>query len=787
MKTFRAFVIRLNRQAKILLAVVSAVLIIAAGSTDILLAAAQPPSSDTTVAPLLATDAPQVIPGRYIVVLKEGLGATAVEAAIAQSARAALLAAGQDAPADEAALTGAETLARADIDVTARYKAALIGFAAKLPPAAIEALRRNPDVAYIEADQVVTIRDTQPGATWGLDRIDQRDLPLNTLYTYSVAGAGVHAYIIDTGIRATHSQFTGRIGAGFTAISDGQGTNDCNGHGTHVSGTVGGSTYGVAKQVTLHPVRVIDCSGSGSDSGVIAGIDWVTANAPKPSVANMSLGGSISTALDAATRRSILSGVVYAIAAGNDNANACNDSPGRTAEALTVGASTNADARSSFSNYGTCLDLFAPGSSITSASNASDTATATWDGTSMASPHVAGAAALYLSANPTASSAQVAAALVANATSGKITSPGTGSPNLLLYTAFIGGSGTPTATYTPGPTPTATRTAVPTATRTATAVRTATATRTAVPTAVRTATTTRTPTAVRTATRTRTPTATRLATATRTATATRIATATRTPVPAATATPTTAPIATTTATPATACTNLVPNGDFEQGRQIWTESSAKGYALICTATSCGSAVLPRQGTYLAWLGGGHSETSELRQTLALPAGQSAILSLWHWITSSDYCGYDYAYVRVIAGGVTTTVKTINLCTSTQTNGWINTRLDLSAYAGQTITLVFRATTDSSLISSWFLDDVSITPTAACVRGVADADVLSADEVLAEIESLPNGGQPGGEDLSPSAEPKPEVPAGEADPHQRLEDRTPTEDRPLKLYLPIILG
>ena len=335
--------------------------------------------------------------------------------------------------------------------VTHTYTSVIDGFAGKLSDKALAALRKNPNVAYIEPDRPVQLDATQSPATWGLDRIDQRNLPLNNSYTYNATGQGVTAYIIDTGVLASHSEFGGRVASGYTAINDGRGTTDCNGHGTHVAGTVGGSTYGVAKGVRLVPVRVLSCSGSGSNSGVIAGVDWVTQNhtAGSPAVANMSLGGGISTALDTAVSNSIADGVTYALAAGNDSgANACNGSPSRVAAGLTVGSTTNTDARSSFSNIGSCLDIFAPGSSITSAWYTSNSATNTISGTSMATPHVAGAAALYLQSNPSASPATVSNALISSATTGKVTNPGSGSPNRLLY---VGGGSTPTPDPDPEP------------------------------------------------------------------------------------------------------------------------------------------------------------------------------------------------------------------------------------------------------------------------------------------------------------------------------------------------
>jgi subtilisin family serine protease len=241
----------------------------------------------------------------------------------------------------------------------------------------------------------------------------------------------VTAYIIDTGIKYSHSDFGGRATFGYDAV--GSGGVDCNGHGTHVAGTVGGTAYGVAKAVKLVGVRVLNCAGSGTNAGVIAGVNWVTQNAKKPAVANMSLGGGVSTALDNAVASSITSGVTYALAAGNSTANACNSSPSRVASAITVGATTSTDAKASYSNYGTCLDIFAPGSSIKSDWYSSDTATNTISGTSMASPHVAGAAALVLAANPSFTPAQVRDNLVNSSTPNKVTSPGTGSPNRLLY------------------------------------------------------------------------------------------------------------------------------------------------------------------------------------------------------------------------------------------------------------------------------------------------------------------------------------------------------------------
>jgi len=317
--------------------------------------------------------------------------------------------------------------------VTRRFDHALNGFSAYMTEQQAQALSEDSRVRFVEEDSLVEMFVTQSNPPWGLDRIGQRDLPLNQVYSYTTTGSGVNAYIIDTGIRRTHTQFGGRAFIGFDAIGDGQNTNDCNGHGTHVSGTVGGSTFGVAKSVRLFAVRVLSCSGSGSTSGVIAGVDWVTANHISPAVANMSLGGGVSSALDTAVRNSIASGVTYAIAAGNSNTNAANSSPARVTEAITVGASTINDARASFSNFGSVVDIFAPGAGILSASNGSDTATATLSGTSMATPHVAGVVARFLQANPGASPAQARNELVNQATLNRLSGIPTGTANRLLF------------------------------------------------------------------------------------------------------------------------------------------------------------------------------------------------------------------------------------------------------------------------------------------------------------------------------------------------------------------
>jgi len=433
---------------------------------------AQTAEDDTTPAnqvflPLVTGSTVQVaqagtpIPDQYIVVFKDDLVTAADVSAVA-----------------------ADLVAQGNGELLFTYDAALQGFAVRFPAATSAAtaasLKQDERVAYIEQDQIVTVDQTaheegsgfiKPGAdadattisaaggeavkqveeaesidttqynpVWGLDRNDQRYLPLNGRYIYYATGTNVRAYIIDTGIRTSHAQFGGRASYGYDAVDGTLPADDCNGHGTHVAGTVGGSTYGIAKNVRLIAVRVLGCNGSGSTSGIIAGVNWVTAqkrsNPRVPMVANMSLGAAAYSALDNAVYASIQTGVTYVVSAGNSNANACNYSPARTAGTITVGATASNDYRASFSNYGGCVDIFAPGVGITSAWRTSNTATNVLDGTSMAAPHVTGVVALYLQNNPTATPATVRSTIFSVATSGIVRNAGTGSYNRLVYNPY---------------------------------------------------------------------------------------------------------------------------------------------------------------------------------------------------------------------------------------------------------------------------------------------------------------------------------------------------------------
>jgi subtilisin family serine protease len=383
-------------------------------------ASASPATPGTTPAPLLAAAGQSVISARYVIVLR-------------------------GTPAGRNAPPAADAVGRArahGVLVDREYRNALSGFAAALSADQLAAVRRDPDVAYVEADRTVRLDNVQsPVGSWGLDRVDQRNRPLDNVYVDNANGAGVTAFVIDSGIRATHAEFGGRVAAGADFVGDGNGTDDCLGHGTHVAGTIGGSTFGVAKAVSLVPVRVFGCSSSAPISRIISGVDWVTAHHGGPSVANMSLGGGTDDGLDSAVSNSINSGVVYAVAAGNSHSDACGTSPARVQTAITVGATNSNDSRdTNYSNFGSCLTLFAPGTGITSAGISSDTDTAVMSGTSMATPHVTGVAALYLQEARSTPPATIKRWIVDAATRDVLTDIGNGSPNRLLYAPAVFGS-----------------------------------------------------------------------------------------------------------------------------------------------------------------------------------------------------------------------------------------------------------------------------------------------------------------------------------------------------------
>jgi len=384
-----------------------------------------------------SVESKKAIKGQYIVLLRDELKRFATQSLTAQSALAQRTVSVKQLSLSERQsllkTTSFDIAATVGGNVLQQYPYAVNGFAIQMSAAEVSQLLKDPRVLMVEPDQIMSVNATQDGATWGLDRIDQVDLPLSSDFTYALDGSGVNAYVIDTGVLVSHSDFSGRAVSGWDFIDNDSDASDCNGHGTHVAGTLGGSTYGVAKNVTITGVRVLGCNGSGTNSSVIAGIDWVAANAVAPAVANMSLGGGSSAILDQAVNNAIDAGITFVVAAGNSNINACYGSPNRVPAAITVASSTSQDSRSSFSNWGTCVDLFAPGSAITSAWH--NGGINTISGTSMAAPHVAGAAALYLQAHPSALPDEVATSLVSFASQDKI-SNAAGSPNLLLNISF---------------------------------------------------------------------------------------------------------------------------------------------------------------------------------------------------------------------------------------------------------------------------------------------------------------------------------------------------------------
>ena len=568
------------------------------------------------------------------------------------------------------------------------YTHALKGFSAKLSEKAALALAEDPRVEYVEEDGVVTALATQSPATWGLDRIDQRDLPLNNSYVYNATGAGVKAYIIDTGILTSHNEFGGRAIDGHDAVDGSLPALDCNGHGTHVAGTVGGATYGVAKGVTLVAVRVLDCQGNGTDSGVIAGINWVTGNhaAGQPAVANMSLGGGASQALDDAVNASINDGVTYAIAAGNGDIfgnpqPACNYSPARVANAITVGSTTSSDARSSFSNYGTCVDIFAPGSSITSAWYSSTTATNTISGTSMATPHVAGAAALYLQGNTSASPATVGAALINNSTLNKVTNPLTGSPNRLLYTGFIGGGG-----GTPAP---AISSFSPTSGGVGTSVTINGSNFTG---------------ATSVSFNNQSASFTVVSSSQITASVPNCSSSGLVRVTTAGGTATSSGSFTVTGCGG-GSGQLLLNPGFELGNNgNWTQTAG----VIDSSTSRPA----RTGSWKAWLCGyGTTHTDYIYQSKTIPAtATSATLSFWVRIDSAETTTstiYDRLRIQISTDGGATYTTLATYSNLDENTSYVQKTFDLTAYRGATVRIRFYATEDSSLQTSFVVDDTAL--------------------------------------------------------------------------------
>ncbi|BCY09903.1 S8 family serine peptidase [Actinoplanes sp. L3-i22] len=614
------------------------------------------PAAADPAGPVLYADSPAAVPGRYIVTLKD---------------RASI--------GDQASTLTRRFGGR----VRHVYDQVQHGFSTAMTERQAVALAADPAVASVEQVQRITVQDTQSNPpNWGDDRIDQRALPLDKTFTYPAnPGQGVTVYVLDTGLNASHTEFTGRVGQGTDIVDGDSNPADCHGHGTHVAGTAVGTTYGIAKKARIVSVRVLDCQGTGTNDDLIAGINWVRANAQKPAVANYSIGcGSrcTSQAMDSAVSGLISSGVQFVQAAGNNGDDACYYSPQAVPAAITVGNSTSADARNSSSNYGSCLDVFAPGTSIVSASYASNTGSATMTGTSMASPHVTGAAAAYLGANPSATPAQVRDALVTNGTTGKITSPGSGSPNVLLYTGFIGG-GTPGGLTVPSPGNQSTSVGqdVDVQLTASGGTKPYTWKGVGLPAGLAIGADTGQISGAPTTAGTSTVTVTATDSAGKTGSAT---------------------FTWTVTSGGGGCTPTQPVGNpgFESGTTPWTSTA--------NVIGTWSQYPARSGSRNAWLnGGGQVQTDTLGQQVTLPACASVALRFWIRITTAENDGLVYDRLTLTAGGSTVGTWT-NL---DQTSGYVEKVVDLTAFAGQTVNLTFTGVEDWSQQTSFVIDDVTV--------------------------------------------------------------------------------
>ncbi|GAA0594427.1 S8 family serine peptidase [Kribbella sandramycini] len=560
------------------------------------------------------------------------------------------------------------------------------GYSAQMTAAQARRLAADPSVAYVQQVQTRTVADTQPNPpNWGDDRIDQRDLPLNKSFSYPAnAGQGATVYVLDTGINANHQDFSGRVKQGIDYVDGDSNPADCQGHGTHVAGSAVGTTYGVAKKANVVAVRILDCQGNGQDDDILAGMNWIKSNAVKPAVVNYSVGcrsRCTSDALDNAVKAIIASGVQFVQAAGNNNDDACYYSPQRVPAAITVGNSTISDARytgTGPSSYGSCLDIWAPGTNIISASYSSNTGTATMTGTSMASPHVAGAAALYLGSNPSATPQQVRDALVNNGSTGKLTGINSGSPNVLLYTAFIGGD-TPTgpSVTNPGNQSTAVGGTANLQLQASGGTSPYTWSASGLPAGLSLDSATGKITGSPTTQNSYNVTVTATDAAGKTGQAT----------------------FTWTIGGTGGCTaaQVVGNSGFENGSTPW---SANAYVIGSWAQQAAHG-----GSRYAWLGGqGAPHTDYASQSVTIPSGCATVtLRFWLHIDTAETENVAYDKLTVTLGSTTlATYSNLN-----KAGGYVEKVFDVKQFAGQTATLKFNGVEDQNLQTSFVVDDVTL--------------------------------------------------------------------------------